>query len=122
VSLTVDISLTQIAFIAAETSALMRRLFPGSQPMLRLAGQIDRFTAARADTLEARICAAEVLSSWAKIDGTAEHRALLDAHKTMRGLGRQDYVLQRLQRLAAALREVSQPSTRKRAGRRPSVA
>lgn len=125
VSLVVDISLAQVALIAAETAAIIRRFYSESRSMVRFANQVERFTAARADTLEARMCAADLLGTWAKLVDTPEHHALLEMHKQLRGRGRQDHVVKRLRQLAAAMDSAAQIASKPRArrvARRPSVA
>jgi len=126
VSLTVDISLAQVALITAETAQIIRRMFPASPRMQDLADRIERFISARADTLEARMYAGEVLGAWERLVDTPEYRELLGAHRRLRGLGKQDYVVQRLGQLESALKrvEAKRPArqARRRAGRRTSVA
>lgn len=124
-SLVVDISLAQVALIAAETAAVTRRFFPENRAMIRFANHVERFTAARADTLEARLCAADLLGAWAKLVDTPDHHTLLEVHKKLRGRGRQDHVVKRLRQLAAAMESTAQAASRpksRRVGRRSSVA
>lgn len=104
VSLTVDISLAQVALISAETAGLVRRLFPNDPIMEDLATRIDRFLSVRADTLESRMYAGEVLGAWQNLIDTPEHRELLLAHSRLRGAAKQDYVAQRLRQLDTALK------------------
>lgn len=124
-SLVVDISMAQVALIAAETAPIARRLFPESGPMSRFARQVERFTAMRADARDAQQCAAALIEAWGRVAATPEHRALLDAYKGLRGRGRQDHVELRLRRLAVTLKDAVQPPERakvRRAGRRHSAA
>jgi len=104
VSLTIDISLAQVALIAAETSGLLRRLSDGEAPMAELADRVDRFLDARADTAEARTLAAELVSAWKVFLASPRSRRFLFAPDEQRGTARQDQALRRLSQLEAALR------------------
>jgi hypothetical protein len=104
VSLTVDLSLAQVAFITAETVPLLRRLFPRSAPVLDLAARIERFLAARADTIEARMRASELLRAWVVFAATPSYREFIAAHLKHRGVSKQDQVSSRMRQLATALR------------------
>lgn len=123
-SLTVDISLAQVAFISAETADLLRRLFPRNAVMGDLASRIDRFVSVRGDTLESRMYAGEVLGAWKRVVDTPEHRELMIAHSRIRGAAKQDYVMQRLRQLDAALKAESRAiaPARRAARRRHSAA
>jgi hypothetical protein len=122
VSLTVDISLTQIALIAAETAPLVRRFFPNSDSMQNLAKGVERLLSARADTLEARMYAEEVVRAWRRVADTLEQRELLLVHRKLRGIGRQDRVVERLRRLETALASTAPSAPRRRPSRRKTLA
>jgi hypothetical protein len=119
-SLTVDLSLAQVAFITAETTALLRRLFPGSASILDLVARIERFLAARADTAEARISAGEVLNAWEVFAASPSYREFAAAHLKLRGAPKQDQVAQRMRQLEAVLR--AEPARERRARQRVSAA
>ena len=121
-SLTVDISLAQVALITAETAQVIRRLFPQDHAIQDLALRIDQLVAARADTLEARMQAKEVLNLWERFADTPEQRELFFAHQKIRNIAKQDAVAKRLRQLEAALKAESRPSTRRPPKRRTSVA
>lgn len=103
-SLTIDISLAQVALITAETSGLLRRLSDGEAPMAELADRVDRFLDARADTVEARALAAELVDAWKVFLASPRARRFLFAHDERRGIARQDQALRRMNQLEAALR------------------
>lgn len=103
-SLTVDLSLAQVAFITAETAPLLHRLFPQSAPVRDLAARIERFLAARADTLEARGHASDLLRAWEVFASTPAYREFAAAHLKYRGVSKQDQVSARMRQLARVLR------------------
>jgi hypothetical protein len=104
VSLTIDISLAQVALITAQTSGLLRQLSDGEAPMVELADRVDRFLAARADSAEARAVAAELVSAWKVFLASPRARRFLFAHDERRGIARQDQALRRMDQLEASLR------------------
>ncbi len=103
-SLTVDISLAQVALIAAGTGALLRRLSQGEGPMTELADRVDRFLDARADTAEARVRAEELVSAWRVFLASPRAQQFLYAHDERRGIARQDQAVRRMGQLDEALR------------------
>jgi len=103
-SLTIDISLAQVALITAGTSALLRRLSDGEAPMTELADRVDRFLDARADTAEARARAAELVSAWRVFLASPRARRFLFAHDAARGIAKQDQAVRRMDQLGSALR------------------
>lgn len=113
-SLTVDLSLAQVAFITAETAPLLRRLFPGSASVLDLAARIERFLSVRADTAEARLRAGEVLNAWEVFAASPSYREFAMAHLKRRGIVRQDRVAQRMRQLEAAIHAQSMSERRVR--------
>lgn len=106
-SLTVDISLAQVALIAAGTSALLRRLSAGEAPLVDLADRVDRFLEARADSAEAKTRAAELLDAWQVFVASPRARQFLLAHDERRGIARQDQAVRRMNQLESALRHES---------------
>ncbi len=102
-SLTVDLSLAQVAFITAETVPLLRRLFPGSAPVLDLARRIERFLAARADTPEARARAGHLIRAWEVFAASPSYREFAGAHLKHRDVGKQDQVTLRMRQLERVL-------------------
>jgi hypothetical protein len=104
-SLTIDISLAQVALITAGTSALLRRLSDGEAPMADLAERVDRFLDARADTAEARARAEELVSAWRVFLASPRARQFLFAHDARTGIARQDQAVRRMDQLESALRQ-----------------
>ena len=104
VSLTIDISLAQVALITAETSGLLRQLSDGEAPMAELADRVDRFLAVRADTAEARAVAAELVNAWKVFIASPRSRRFLFARDERRGIARQDQALRRMTQLESSLR------------------
>jgi hypothetical protein len=104
VSLTIDISLAQVALITAQTSALLRRLSDGEAPMAELADRVDRFLDARADSAEARTRAADLVDAWKVFLASPRAQQFLFAHDERRGIARQDQALRRMTQLESALR------------------
>lgn len=102
--LMVDISLAQVALIAADTSGLLRRLSDGEAPMTELADRVDRFVDARADTPEARSRAEELVSAWRVFLASPRARKFLLAHDGRRGIAKQDQAVRRMSQLESALR------------------
>jgi hypothetical protein len=111
-SLTVDISLAQVALIAAGTSALLRRLSEGEAPLADLAARVDRFLDARADSAEAKARAAELIDAWQVFVASPRARQFLLAHDERRGIARQDQAVRRMHQLEAALRHESDSAPR----------
>ena len=113
-SLMIDISLAQVALIAAQTSGLLRQLSDGESPMVELADRVDRFVAARADTAEGRAVAVELVSAWKVFIASPRSRRFLFAHDERRGIARQDQALRRMTQLESSLRHegaaVQQPA------------
>ena len=110
-SLTVDISLAQVALITAGTSALLRRLSEGEAPMTELADRVDRFLDVRADTAEARARAEELVSAWRVFHASPRARQFLYAHDARRGIARQDQAVRRMNQLDDALRHAPDAAT-----------
>lgn len=102
-SLTVDISLTQVALITAETASLLRRLFGADPSTLNLARQIERFLSVRADASEARARATELLAAWQSFIETPKYRELSLAHNKQRDMPKQDQVARRMRQMKRAL-------------------
>lgn len=119
-SLIVDLSLTQVAFITAETAPVLRRLFPASASVLDLAARIERFLAVRADTAEARLRAGEVLNAWEVFAASPSYREFAAAHLKRRGVVRQDQVAQRMRQLQAVIQ--ARPASERRVRSRASAA
>lgn len=115
-SLTVDISLAQIALITAETAALLRRLSGVERRMTELAEIVERFLSARADTLEARMHAAELVYAWQAFLATPQYREFSFAHSTLRGVPKQDQAVRRIRQLETALKRKPAARRRTRAG------
>jgi hypothetical protein len=116
VSLTIDISLAQIALITAGTGSLLRRLADGEAPLAELAERVDRFVDARADTPEARLRAVDLVSAWRVFLASPRSRGFLLAHDERRGIARQDHAVRRMSQLEAALRDIdgaAQPPVRR---------
>lgn len=111
-SLTVDISLAQVALIAAGTGALLRRLSEGETPLIDLADRVERFLAARADSAEAKARAAELMEAWQVFVASPRARQFLLAHDERRGIARQDQAVRRMRQLEAALRHESDSAVR----------
>lgn len=103
-SLTIDISLAQVALITAGTSALLRRLSDGEAPMTELADRVDRFLDARADTAEARARAEELVSAWQVFLASPRARRFLFAHDERQGIAKQDQAVRRMSQLESTLR------------------
>jgi hypothetical protein len=103
-SLTVDISLAQVALITAQTSAVLRRLSNGDAPVIELADRIDRFLETRADTAEARDRAEDLVGAWSVFVASPRARQFLYAHDARRGIARQDQAVRRMTQLDEALR------------------
>jgi hypothetical protein len=104
VSLTIDISMAQIALITAGTSAALRRVSEGEVPVSDLADRVDRFLASRADSEEARARAAELVAAWRVFLASPRARQFLFVHDARRGIARQDQAVKRLHRLDLALK------------------
>jgi len=115
-SLTIDISMAQIALITAGTSSVLRRVSEGEAPLSELADRVDRFVATPADSAEARACAADLVDAWRVFLASPRARKFLFAHDERRGMAKQDQAVRRMQRLELALRQEpgnGKPSTRK---------
>ena len=111
-SLTIEISLAQVALIAAGTSGVLRRLSAGEAPMAELADRVDRFLGARADSPEARSRAAELVDAWQVFLASPRARQFLLAHDERRGIARQDQAVRRMNSLESALRHNADAATR----------
>lgn len=125
VSLTVDISLAQVALITAETAALARSLDPANRHLGDLAERIDRFVSARADTFEARMYATDLVGHWRRIADTPSFRDLADAHLRRRTAHPQDHVVRHMRRLDLALTASAAkpaPASRRASRRRTTAA
>jgi hypothetical protein len=111
-SLTIDISLAQVALITAGTSGVLRRLSDGETPMTELADRVDRFLDARADTPEARARAAELVGAWQVFLASPRARRFLLAHDERGGIARQDQAVRRMNQLEASLRHEADAAPR----------
>jgi len=115
-SLTIDISMAQIALITAGTSRVLRRVSEGEAPVSELADRVDRFIATPADSAEARACATDLVDAWRVFLASPRARQFLLAHDERRGIAKQDQAVRRMHRLELALRPEPQngkPSPRK---------
>jgi hypothetical protein len=115
-SLTIDISMAQIALIAADTSGVLRGVSEGEAPVTELADRVDRFVATPADSAEARACAVELVDAWRVFLASPRARQFLFAHDERRGIAKQDQAVRRMHRLEMALRQEpgnGKPTTRK---------
>jgi hypothetical protein len=104
-SLTVDISMAQIALITAGTSGVLRRVSEGEAPLSELADRVDRFVGAPADSMEARACAADLVDAWRVFLASPRARQFLFAHDERRGIAKQEQAVRRMHRLEMALRQ-----------------
>lgn len=102
-SLTIDISMAQIALITSGTSGVLRGVSDGEAPMQELADRVDRFLATKADSEEARARAAELVAAWRVFLASPRARQFLFAHDERRGIARQDQAVDRMRRLDRAL-------------------